>query len=362
MSLINKMLQDLDARGSQSGAALQPEIKPVLAAERQLPVKQIAIAAIVLVVALAISAWFWIRKPGPAAPLAAGVPPASATVTAPMIPLPASKAGVQAAPEPPTATTAQTSAPKAATADAAAASSAATSEATQGAPEAKVVKRASGPANVKQAKADALPPAASAAVPAASGGREMTSTQRAESLYRNAMARLDEGRVSAAMDGLEQTLKLNPSHDGARQSLASLLIEAGRPDDAMRQLEQGLAADPAQPSMAMLLARMQIERGQSGVPTLIRTLPSAAGNGDYHAFLGGALQRDGRHREAVEQYAAALRTNPEHGVWLMGAGISLHAEQRNAEALTAFERAKASGMLNAPLMAFVERKLQQLAP
>jgi len=46
----------------------------------------------------------------------------------------------------------------------------------------------------------------------------------------------------------------------------------------------------------------------------------------------------------------------------MGAGISLHAEQRNADALTAFERAKASGMLNASLMAFVERKLQQLAP
>jgi len=361
MSLINKMLQDLDARGSQSGAALQPEIKPVLAAERQLPVKQIAIGAVVLVVALAISAWFWIRKPGPAAPLAAGVPPASATVTAPMIPLPASKAGGQAAPEPPTATTAQTAAPKAATADTVTAS-AATPEATPAAPEVKVVKRANATSKVKQVKADALPPTVSAAVPAGSGGREMTSAQRAESLYRNAMARLDEGRVSAAMDGLEQTLKLNPSHDGARQSLASLLIEAGRPDDAMRQLEQGLAADPAQPSMAMLLARMQIERGQSGVPTLMRTLPSAAGNGDYHAFLGGALQRDGRHREAVEQYAAALRTNPEHGIWLMGAGISLHAEQRNADALTAFERAKASGMLNASLMAFVERKLQQLVP
>jgi MSHA biogenesis protein MshN len=361
MSLINKMLQDLDARGSQSGASLQPEIKPVLAAERQLPVKQIAIGAAVLVVALAISAWFWIRKPGPAAQIATGTPPASATVTAPMIPLPASKAGGQAAPEAPKASTVQASAPKAAPAEAAT-PAAASPGAAAVASEAKVAQRATAPAKVKPAKADAPSLATSVAAPAASGGREMTSAQRAESTYRNAMARLDEGRVSAAMDGLEQTLKLNPSHDGARQSLASLLIEAGRPDDAMRQLEQGLAADPAQPSMAMLLARMQIERGQSGVPTLMRTLPSAAGNGDYHAFLGGALQRDGRHREAVEQYAAALRTNPEHGVWLMGAGISLQAEQRNAEALTAFERAKASGMLNASLMVFVDRKLQQLAP
>ena len=147
-----------------------------------------------------------------------------------------------------------------------------------------------------------------------------------------------------------------------RQSLVALLIEAGRNDEAMRQLEQSLAADAAQPTLAMLLARMQIERGASGVATLLRTLPSAGGNADYHAFLAGALQREARHKEAVVQYAAALRSAPDNGVWLMGAGISLQAEKRNAESLEAFQRAKASGMLSAPLMQFVERKIGQLTP
>ena len=130
----------------------------------------------------------------------------------------------------------------------------------------------------------------------------------------------------------------------------------------MRELEQGLATDPAQPSLAMLLARMQIERGTSGVATLLRTLPSANGNADYHAFLAGALQREQRHKEAVVQYVAALRGAPDNGVWLMGLGISLQAEKRNGEALDAFQRAKASGVLTAPLMSFVERKIQQLTP
>ena len=190
----------------------------------------------------------------------------------------------------------------------------------------------------------------------------MTSIQRAEANYRNGLSALDEGRVAAALEQFSQALKLNGRHDAARQSLVTLLVEAGRDDEAMQQLEQALALDPAQPALAMLLARMQIERGKSGLATLLRTLPSASGNADYHAFLAGALQREARHHEAVEQYGAALRQNPEQGVWLMGLGISLQADKREREALSAFERAKASGMLTPPLLAFVERKMQQLAP
>jgi MSHA biogenesis protein MshN len=110
----------------------------------------------------------------------------------------------------------------------------------------------------------------------------------------------------------------------------------------------------------MLLARLQIERGGSGIDTLMRTLPYAGTNADYHAFLAGALQREQRHREAAEQYQAALRAAPGNGVWWMGLGMSLQAEKRNSEALEAFQRARASGSLSAELLAFVERRLQQL--
>jgi len=90
------------------------------------------------------------------------------------------------------------------------------------------------------------------------------------------------------------------------------------------------------------------------------TLPYAAGNGEYHAFLAGVLQRQGRQREAVEHYARALKTAPQNGVWWMGQGISLQAEKRDAEAVEAFQRAQASGALSAELQAFVERRLKQL--
>jgi MSHA biogenesis protein MshN len=213
-------------------------------------------------------------------------------------------------------------------------------------------------------KADVEPSAPSSKARRGAQGVQESSPQRAEGEYRHALNALQDGRMTETIAALEQTLKLDPSHDAARQTLVGLLIEAKRPDDAMRHLQAGLALDARQPSLAMLLARLQIERGGSGIDTLTRTLPYAgngAGNGaDYHAFLAGALQREQRHREAAEQYQAALRAAPGNGVWWMGLGMSLQAEKRNSEALEAFQRARASGALSAELAAFVERRLQQL--
>jgi MSHA biogenesis protein MshN len=160
---------------------------------------------------------------------------------------------------------------------------------------------------------------------------------------------------------LEQALKYEPAHEAARQTLVGLLIEANRNDEAMRQLQLGLTLDPRQPAMAMLLARLQIERGGNGIDTLMRTLPYAGNDADYHAFLAAALARQQRHREAAEQYHQAVRAVPSNGVWWMGLGISLQAEKRNGEALDAFQRARAGGGLSQELQGFVERRIQQLS-
>ena len=167
--------------------------------------------------------------------------------------------------------------------------------------------------------------------------------------------------MQEALSNMEQAVFLYPRHDTARQTLVGLLIENKRHDEAMRHLQFGLGLDPKQPQMAMILARLQIEKGGPAIETLQRSLPYAGGNSDYLAFLAGALQRAQRNREAAEQYQAALRLQPQNGVWWMGLGISLLAEKRNAEAQDAFTRAKNSGNLSQELQTFVERKLQQLA-
>ena len=89
---------------------------------------------------------------------------------------------------------------------------------------------------------------------------------------------------------------------------------------------------------ASLLARLQAERGDvhGAIETMYSSLPMAGGQAEFQALLAGLLQRDKRHKVAAEHYQAALKIQPENGVWWMGLGISLQAENRQAASIEAF--------------------------
>jgi MSHA biogenesis protein MshN len=413
MSLINKMLQDLDARGTPKNGELPGQVKPVERPPHR-PGSRLIVAAVGGVVAAAALGWLgWSQLHRAPRPVAAVPAPVAAVKVAPVVTGPVQAAPVVTGPvqapaaapvaAPAVDKTDEEPAPKHMTraerraerkrlaAEKAAARKA--EKAAKAAPgtkasvraqdvapmepdsdEARQARRAMAQALAARGKSAKKTSAAMVAAARAAAhddaaprakrsvqGRQESGAQRAESEYRRALASLQEGRMIETVAALEQALKYEPTHEAARQTLVGLLIEANRNDEAMRQLQLGLTLDPRQPAMAMLLARLQIERGGNGIDTLTRTLPYAGNNADYRAFLAAALARQQRHREAVEQYQQAVRALPSNGVWWMGLGISLQAEKRNGEALDAFQRARASGGLSQELQAFVERRIQQLS-
>lgn len=192
--------------------------------------------------------------------------------------------------------------------------------------------------------------------------KELTPQQGAENEYRKAAQSIQQGKTSDAVSSLEQALQLNPMHAAARQTLIGILLENKHKDGAMRRAQDGLFLDVAQPGLAMILARLQLEKGElrQAIDTLERTLPYAVDHADYQAFLGALLQRAERHKEAAEHYLHALQRVPQNGVWWMGLGISFQAERRMPEAQEAFKRAKATNTLSPELQAFVELRLAQL--
>jgi MSHA biogenesis protein MshN len=355
MSLINTMLKDLDARAGQPGAAPLPaDVRPVTAPERRGPVLRAAlVGGALLAIGAGVVGWKTMQivptpTPTPAPAVLAVAPVAARTAVVVDLPAAAPVQVVDVAPAAPVAAPMPEPEPEPEPAPAPA-------------PPAKPVAPVSKPPVAKPApRTVSVAKTASAAPAPAAAGRTATPSQRAENAYRRALGVLEDGRVTEAIATLQAGLQIDPRHEAARQTLVGLLIEAGRPDDAMRQLQAALAIDARQPALAMLLARLQLERGGPAIETLTRTLPHAAGNGEYHAFLAGVLQREGRAHEAAEHYQAALRRSPGNGVWWMGLGIALQADKRDAEALAAFARAQASGTLSPELQAFVERRLGQL--
>jgi MSHA biogenesis protein MshN len=186
--------------------------------------------------------------------------------------------------------------------------------------------------------------------------------QQADNEFRRAYQLMRQGRNSEALAGYEAALLLDAGHELARQSMVSLLLEKKRNTDAERALQEGLQNNPQQATFAMLLARLQVERNALplALETLLHTLPYAEKQPDYLAFVAALQQRQNRHKEAIDYYQKALQLKPQAGVWLMGMGISLRAEQRNADAREAFKRALDSNTLSAELQSFVTQQLKEL--
>ena len=396
MSLINKMLQDLDRRHAMAGADQAVPPRQVRAVEHAHPGREWFWRSVAALMLAAVGWVGWIvyqvqarplatelafraaeearsRKPviAPApAPAPAFVPASAPATVAPAPPAEPAQAGVpfetlkiaQSIETPITEPV-----PRAA----ANAKSAAESLKTKpvAVPVVAVPARAD-PTEGRKAPASLsldVPPARVLPAPVSAGrvekrDRVRTPAERAEAEYRRAVTLLNQGRASEAEEGLFAALAQEPAHEAARQALVALLFEQRNLDAARRILQDGLAINPAQPTFAMGLARIFVERRElpAALGALDGAAGAAAGNGEFHALRGTVLQRLARHREAAEAYQHALRIQPANPQAWIGLGISLEALAQKPEAAEAFRRSLAAGPASAELRSFAEQRVRAL--
>jgi MSHA biogenesis protein MshN len=170
----------------------------------------------------------------------------------------------------------------------------------------------------------------------------LTPEQTAENTYRVAAQQLQQRHLDEAEQGFKSALAINPRHVAARELLAGLLLQRTRMDEAQQVLEQGLAAVPGQAGFASLLARIYVE--QNAEPKAILLLEQqhtgAKSNPDTLALLATLYQRAARHGEAIAAFKDALTLRPLEGKWWLGLGISQEAEQNWNEARFAYQRVR----------------------
>ena len=140
----------------------------------------------------------------------------------------------------------------------------------------------------------ALPQPRAAAVAADSGKIDrranVTPRERAESEYRRAVNLVNQGRMAEGMDGFRAALQADPGYEAPRQTLVALLLEANRVDEAASILREGLATNPANAAFAALLARIMVERGDlAGALALLQKHAPAAGSSAEYHGFAAAL-------------------------------------------------------------------------
>lgn len=367
MSLVNKVLRDLDARRAGDGerAALPAAVTPLASyqepgdgATRLWPGVVLAFAG------LGAAAWYVMQSSGtPESPPAPVVAKATAAFPPPAVPVAPAPLPVVVSSEPipslrmagelsevpalPAPHPRKTSTPQKAP------------ELPAAPPQAAELL----PSRVVEVKPPvvALPkvPLASGEVRIEKQVRVPSAAERAESEYRRGMLAQRQGNMDEAASSYREALEGHPEHAAARQSLAALLIEARRFDEAEELLRKGTELASTRLASTLALARLKVERNQ--VPAALELLQKHAAAGErsaeYQGFAGALLNRAGRAAEAAEYYQAATRLAPGEGRWWAGLGIALDAAGKAAEARAAYQKARSLPGLPADLAQHIEQRL-----
>ena len=375
MSLVNKMLRDLDARHAAPGerAALPAAVTPLTSLQERPRRQGVWLGALLVVTgAAAIGWWLWAVAPQPApvitasAEPAATAPPATPVVAA-VTPAPTIVAPTDAGPPLPQ--------PVLAEPELRIDPDLAMLPAQRPAPQVRpaVSKPQSVPLHSAAAALTAVPhrsvvatlPKDVGASPAAEPSinkppRLPTSAERAEADYRRGLLAQRQGQTDEAAARYQAALAAHAEHAAARQSLAALQIELRRYDEAEALLRKGMALPAVRLASTLALARLQVERGQAAAALELLLANATAGerSADYQGFAAALLNRAGRQREAAERYQAATQLAPNDGRWWVGLGIVLDSEGKTIEARAAYQKASGLPGLPAELALHIEQRLR----
>jgi MSHA biogenesis protein MshN len=192
--------------------------------------------------------------------------------------------------------------------------------------------------------------------------RPRTVDADAESLFREGVAMLNQGRVTEAQQDFTAALKKYAAHEPARQALVSILIDRGQLDEARRLLEEGLALNPAQAHFAAVLARIHVEQRNYAVAADVLSASREAGreDADYQLLFGAVLQRLGRHAEAAEALLSAVALKKQPAATWVALGVSLEATGKRAQAVEAYRRSLLAAASNQDTRSYAEMRIRAL--
>jgi MSHA biogenesis protein MshN len=152
----------------------------------------------------------------------------------------------------------------------------------------------------------------------------------------------------------------------ARDALAQAqtLWNTGSQDTAVATLQAAVAVAERQDGGGMLLplvrelARMELAQGQPAavLELLVRLEPQLKNQPDLWAVRANAAQRLGRHQDSVLAYGVALQSRPAEARWLLGMAVSLAAMGQTQQAGAMVEKARASGPISPDVALYLRQQ------
>ncbi|MBC7703039.1 MAG: hypothetical protein H7274_03715 [Rhodoferax sp.] len=159
----------------------------------------------------------------------------------------------------------------------------------------------------------------------------------------------------AAVQALAQAQQL--WNAGLTDAATSLLAESLLMLERVHGVELPGSGSPVALSLVRELVRMELAQGQPDVALALlkRHDKMVIGQADLLASRGSAAQRVGQHAQASQSYQAALKLRPREPRWMLGAAISLAAMGEVAAAAELVEQARGLDAIKPDILAYLKQ-------
>lgn len=156
-----------------------------------------------------------------------------------------------------------------------------------------------------------------------------------------------------------QSLWSSGSHDAAIDLMQQSIAAAERGAKAGAPGAAGTApgGNAVLVPLVREMARMQLAEARFGAvwEMLTRLEPLLGNHADLWAIRANAAQRLGRHPDSVRSYMMALQSRPDEQRWLLGTAVSLAALGQTSSAAEMADKARTVGPVSKDILAYLRQ-------
>ncbi|GAC18582.1 tetratricopeptide repeat protein [Paraglaciecola arctica] len=185
----------------------------------------------------------------------------------------------------------------------------------------------------------------------------------ANSLKQHIAESLSNDNLDLAQSLLYQLLETEPDNIKARKKLASLLFAQGNYAQSKQLLVQGMELHPTQSDLRLMLARLYVVQKEpsQALNILVEFQPSIDNQTEYLAYRAALAQQLKQTELAKSDYQVLANVEPTNAKWWLGLAIAEDQLGEIKMAVQAYSRASSLGQLDGSVGEFMQQRISVLA-
>ncbi|MEP4891241.1 MAG: tetratricopeptide repeat protein [Aliiglaciecola sp.] len=195
---------------------------------------------------------------------------------------------------------------------------------------------------------------------------EMTSSKGAvdkEALKQQVQVALKRGDDRTAIKLLDKLVQVTPDNTAARKRLASMLFAQGNHEKANATLQTGVDLYPGNLELRIMQARLyeQMKKPDQGFELLMAHRVSAYQAPDYIAYRATLAQKANNFEQARIDYQQLAKSQSANAKWWLGLAVVEERLGNMNGALDAYQHVKQLSQMSVEVEEFVEQRIRYLA-